>query len=102
MDAQQAKQVALNHRKRIDENLSIKKQDAYAGDVKVLSDHFKKKIEEHVNKGALVTDSISFPADRFSDAVITEVTHDLRKDGFHINMERHIAYGKVIFTVSWS
>ncbi len=58
MNAEQAKLIALDHRKRIDENFSIKKRDAHATEVGVLSDHFRRKIEDYVNKGALVTDAM--------------------------------------------
>lgn len=102
MNAQEAKEYALAVREEAKKKVEVGKQDFYTAQVELLAGHFRKKIEEAVEKGKLVCDDIVFHADRFSHDVISEVTHDLKSEGFNVSMTLHGAYNNLTFTISWS
>lgn len=102
MNAKEAKEYALAVKQDEQKKAAIGKQDFYTAQVALLDGHFRKKIEEAVEKGKLMCDDITFHSDRFSKDVISEVTHDLKSEGFNVSMSHHAAYNNITFTISWS
>lgn len=102
MNASEAKKLAEANKKNQQIKLETKKQDSFNADVEILLAHFRSKIKESVDKGHLSTPEITFDSDRFSDAIIREVSDQLRDDDYTLNMSKHNAYQKTMFTVSWA
>jgi hypothetical protein len=102
MNAQEAKKKALENKKEMEETSKLRKEKSFNVDVNLLLNHFHGKIKQAVDKGRLAIDPVEFSVDRFSDDVVREVASDLKEDGYHLVMEKHNAYQKVKFTISWS
>jgi len=101
MDAKEAKEKALANKERMKDNIEIRVSKAKHVDTTLLLDHFRKKVEESVNKGHLSTDKIKFPSDRFSDEVIRAVAEELREEGYNLSMDKHNLYNTTTFVVTW-
>ena len=102
MNAEEAKKMALAHKKQIEENLEVRKSTLHKKDVDLLLSHFYDQIEKFVKKGKLSTDNIEFDNDRFSDFIVSDVNDRLTKEGYNLIKSVHNAYNKVTFIVSWS
>lgn len=100
MNAQDAKKQAELNKAQMSENIKIRKDEANLANAKVLMEHFRNEINDSVKKG-LLTVSLEFAVDRFSDEVVRDVAAELRLDGYNVNMEKHNAFQKVKFTVNW-
>lgn len=102
MKASDAKQAALDNKKKLDETHQIRKDDRQRNDVATLLSHFHTSIQEAVNKGNLSTPEIQFPVDRFTDEVVREVATKLRDDGYNLVQNKHNAFQMTKFQISWS
>lgn len=101
MTADEARKLATKNKERMKKAFDIEKRDAFQGDVESLVNHFKAQINDAVERGSLKTKEISFPSDRFSDEVISEVNNLLKKDGFNLTMVKNHAFNKTAFSITW-
>lgn len=105
MNAKEAAAKASINKKHTEDTIKLKKEDLRAKDVALFYAHLHEKIETAVNAGKLTTKdaglSIEFPADRFQDGIIQEVVTKLRGEGYSVSMDKHNAYNKLRFEISW-
>ncbi len=106
MNAKEAKAAATLNKKHKEETQKAKINDVIGKDIAILYKHFSDKIDTAVNSGHISTSSagqaLEFAGDRFDNKVITTVVDKLREEGYNVTMNKHHAYNKLIFEVSWN
>lgn len=101
MNAAEAKKLAAANKKQMEENVKIRHEKVEKADSALLYKYFHDKIDETVKKGLFSVSGMSFDGDRFEPTVITDVTLLLRDEGYFLSMEKHNAYNKLTFSISW-
>jgi hypothetical protein len=102
MNAKEAKEQAMLNNSQMKENVKIKEEKARLANAEVLLKHFRDNINTAVKAGLLTTAGMEFDIDRFSDEVIRAVSEELRDEGYTLHKEKHNAYQKMKFTISWA
>ncbi len=105
MNAQEAKALAALNKKNAEETVKLRTEKLKNADSAILYKHFSDKIDEAVKAGKPSTSAagqiIEFAADRFANDVITDVVNALRAENYNVTMEKHNAYNKLRFEISW-
>jgi hypothetical protein len=101
MNADEAKKLATANRNRAIEAQEQKKNKIHDDNVNLLKKHFLEHIKAAVLEGKMFLDKVSFPSDRFSTEVISEVVESLRASKYEVQKTEHTAYQKTEFRISW-
>ena len=102
MNAEDAKKLALSNKKAEETSRKIRAEGAESADIKILEAHFRNKISDAVAKGLLSTSPIELDSSRFSDRVVQTVADNLDADGFSLAKNKHNAYQKTSYIISWA
>lgn len=102
MTAAEAKKLAANNLKQIEELKLVKKNDLLEQQCQSLREYFETKMDKAIKEGHFYTDPMEFELGRFPDDVVRVVAQELKDKGFYVQSEKNNAFQRVKYTISWS
>lgn len=102
MKASEAKKKSLDRKQALETDVKTKKSTKFNGEVKHLHDHLMSKVNEAIAKGATAITPVEFADDRWDLDVVRTVASAFKEDGYNFQQEKHNAFHKLKFHVSWS